>query len=929
MVRHRSLLGMLRGGLHVFVVLALAAGFATSTAQAQVVGSITGTVTDQTGTPLKGVRITGRSETQIGGAKATYTDEQGFFRLPGLQPGIFEVTSASPGLRSVIQKQIRVGLNAPADIFVIMEAQTKTEEVQVVERAPTVSTTSAKVKETFDANFVDALPLDKRTGYGGFIRDNVPGAADGGGVFAGSDWLARVRGANANQNAVLVEGFRMDWQKVTLNSLAAMEVLTAGNGSENAGTPGAVINMVTQSGSNKYLVDVTAWHEDGRLRLFTQPYDNNDRRQSFLNPTFAGPLIKDKLWFYLNTEFRNEKISRDADPTGVVATPPPRYYWNTRGTLKLTWQVTPRNKIQSFTLINTEAWRNNREGWDAAPDAQQMQDWQDYFTGITWEALLADNLFFKSQVGTQRFFRTYKPQSCKFDPDTCLETIPRQQLQPRSFGYGNYDRVNQLLDRTIEFVNTLEWFKQAGFWGEHSVKLSSRFFFRNYETTDGVPGDFKETYNGALPDRRVEYFANDPRDAAGRHGYWIRQSNGFRFSNSISDVIRVTRHLTITPGIGLTTNQASTPQRGAVISQTAVTPHLSVAWDMTHDGRTVLRGGYNQYVDTDAVRIAQRAFGDGVSQECRYNTATGAYDSACRYSGGMRGSTVGLPCGPTGVDGSGQPCKQQLSVPRTSEMTLGAEREIVPGLGFGADFVHRTFSHPYETVETNRIWNTAGTALVQGGSFRNGRAETVVDLETPDGAHRSYDGITVSLKQKEGALKMTGSYTWSVLKGNVFLEEDNEYGDIPGRNVYLDGPSPYDRRHEVRLSAVYQINKWLSGGAVYNYYSGSPYNRKFLNQETGKYENYTSGVGINPGNDINDRADDRELRLPDIQKLNLQARAMLMPLLNMNLEVFADAINVFGLRTATAYYTDDGPLFGQTSARLDPFRVRLGLRYRY
>ena len=120
--------------------------------------------------------------------------------------------------------------------------------MQVIERAPIISTTSAKVKETFDANFVDAIPLDKRTGYGGFIRDNVPGAADGGGEFAGSDWLARVRGANTNQNAILVEGFRMDWHKITLNSLAAMEVLTAGNGADNAGTPGAVVNMVTQCG---------------------------------------------------------------------------------------------------------------------------------------------------------------------------------------------------------------------------------------------------------------------------------------------------------------------------------------------------------------------------------------------------------------------------------------------------------------------------------------------------------------------------------------------------------------------------------------------------------------------------------------------------------------------------------------------------------
>jgi hypothetical protein len=899
-------------------------------ALAQVVGSITGTVYDQTGVPLGGVRIAARSDTQIGGQKTAYSDSQGFFRIPGLQPGSFEVVASAPGLKSVVQKQVRVGLNAPAEVNVLMEAQTREEEVRVIERAPVISTTSAKVKETFDANFVDALPLDKRTGYGGFIRDNVPGAADGGGVFAGSDWLARVRGANTNQNAILVEGFRMDWHKITLNSLAAMEVLTAGNGADNAGTPGAVVNMVTQGGSNEYGLDVTAWHEDGRLRLFTQKNDvNNDRRQSFFNPAVSGPIIKDKLWFYFNIEGRNEKISRDPDPTAVVPTPPPRYYWNTRGTLKLTWQVTPRNKIQSFTLINTEAWSNNREGYDAVKEAQQRQDWQDYFTGVTWESLLTDKMFFKSQVGVQRFFRAFRPQNCVDEPSTCLDQAPIEQLFPRRVSYTNYDRVEQLLDHQFEFVNTLEYFLQTGASGEHSLKFVSRFLDRNYEVTAGVPGNVKTIFNGGIPDRQIEYFSNDPRLEAPRLGYWIRGGRGFRFSNSVQDTARITRYVTITPGLALTMNRASTNATGVLIDQVAVTPHLAAAWDMTHDGRTVLRGSYNHYVDTDAVRVAQKALGDGVTRDCRWNTVTNEFDTACRYTGGVNSRTIGLPCGPQGITPEGKPCREKLKTPRTREYTMGVEREIVTGLGVGADLVHRTFSNPYELAETNRIWNDAGSALARGGSYRNGRAETIINLGTPDAAKRSYKGITFSMKQREGALKLTTSYTWSKLEGNVFLEEDNEYGDIAPRNTYLYGPSPFDRRHEIRASAAYQWNRVFSSGIVYNFYSGAPYSRKFFNQDTGRYEDYRAGVGQSPGANINDPLDDRSQRLPDIQKLNFQLRANLLPVTHVNLDVFADVINVMALRTTTAVYAEDGPLFGQTSARLDPFRIRLGARYRY
>ena len=52
----------------------------------------------------------------------------------------------------------------------------------------------------------------------------------------------------------------------------------------------------------------------------------------------------------------------------------------------------------------------------------------------------------------------------------------------------------------------------------------------------------------------------------------------------------------------------------------------------------------------------------------------------------------------------------------------------------------------------------------------------------------------------------------------------------------------------------------------------------FRNDETGKYEDYRARVGVNPGTNINDPGDDRALRLPDIQQLNVQLRANLQPL---------------------------------------------------
>ena len=85
-------------------------------ARAQVVGSIIGNVVDQSGMPLPGVQLSASSGTQIGGEKQAYTNAEGFFRLPGLQPGIFEVRARAPKLKTVVQQDIRVGVNAPAEV---------------------------------------------------------------------------------------------------------------------------------------------------------------------------------------------------------------------------------------------------------------------------------------------------------------------------------------------------------------------------------------------------------------------------------------------------------------------------------------------------------------------------------------------------------------------------------------------------------------------------------------------------------------------------------------------------------------------------------------------------------------------------------------------------------------------------------------------
>jgi hypothetical protein len=909
-------------GLRVLVVVTFAASASTARGQGGS-GTLTGTVVDQTGQPVKGVRITARSETQIGGAKTAYTNDEGNYRIPGLIPGSFEVTAAAPKLKSVVVKDLRVGAVSAAEADLVMEVETGVEEVKVVNRPPVVSTTTATVKESLDEEFVDNLPSDFKLGAEAVVASAVPGAVQA------STRNVRMRGGAANQTAYFVEGFDMVGQRSTLKGMATIDVQTAGFGAEYANVPGGVVNMVTKSGSNKFEIDVAGYAEDNKLQFFLDSIDSRDRAYFYIvNPNLSGPIIKDKLWYFVNIEARKEQYTDVADPLNLLPRNPDRVYGSIRGSGKLTWQINARNKLVSFNNFNIRQNANQIRGYAPAveKEAQYTTTDNDFFTGLIWESLLSDNMFFKSQIGIQRFFDQVAPEQCRTNDDcdnipAIVETVPREMWfqSPNAFH-------TQLITSKLQFINTLEMFPSSKRFGDHDVKIKNDFETQTDEAAQAFPGDRRITLSQSVPISQIEYFANDPRLEDERRGWFIRTGTTWRNMTSLSDSWKPTRHLTITPGVAVIKVNSSNNEGVTVLDAIAATPHLAVAWDATHDGRTVVRGSFNNYLDVDGTGLARFTVESQVSRTCRYDAASGTFTAGCTYAGGTTGRTIGRPCGPTGVQ-NGVPCEEKLKVPRTWEYTVGAEREIVQGIALAGDFIYRLYTNPYEVVETNRLWNASGSDYQVVG--KNGRAEAVQDLETPSGAKRSYLGTTIALSKREGRFKANAAYTLSYLRGNVLDGIQNLYGDIAPRDQFLYGYLPDDSRHNFRATMTYEWARWLSTGFIYDYRSGRPYLRRFRNIVTGGYDDYRAPVGINPGTNLNDPADDREVRMPDIQAFNIQTRINWKPLIGIQLETYVDILNALALRTTTAVQQNDGPDWGSPQARLDPFRLRVGFRYRY
>jgi hypothetical protein len=689
---------------------------------------------------------------------------------------------------------------------------------------------------------------------------------------------------------------------------------------------------VTKSGSNKFEFEFNATADSNRLAFFKDQGDNGAATYYYaLNPTVAGPIVKDRLWYFFNAEAHFIQNNRNFDPAGIFPERPPYDKFIPKGTFKLTWQVTRRNKLTSLSNFDAARVYNGKNGAGVEPEAQERELRRRLFTGLIWESLLSDSLVLRSQAGFTYFGEHIFPELCLTDPE-CDHIAPVRQSFPQAQQWVNDERHLRNDSYHTQFINRLDWFINSKTFGEHNMKFQSTVFNERDVEMSSVPGDRLINYNGTAssgsgqrePQNQTTYYSNDPRVADARYGWYIQEVNWMRHVGTISDAYRATRYLTIAPAISHIYGKSFNAYGAGSFNQGAFSPAISFAWDATHDGRTVLRGSYSAFGDVDIKRFAEHAIGSRVSQRCDWNPDNQQFDKNCTYSGGASRNTIGLPCGSTGIDDLGRDCREKLQIPRTYELTMGAEREVVPGIAIGLDGVYKAFRHQFDTRETNYRWNASGTGLQVGGNFKNGRNQTTTDLATPDWAKRNWMGTTLSARKREGRFRVQATYTLSKLVG-----ANGRYGDNPGQDIYLWGYLPDDHRHEIKALSTYQLTNWLTTGIRYTYRSGTPYNRIYRNPYTGEQTDYRAPLGISPGNNINDPNDDRDLRLPDLMSFNLQARVNLLPFIGQRLELFVDVLNVLATRTVTDVEENDGPAFGRPADRQDPFRIRLGLNYKY
>src|SRR5512137_676018 len=175
-----STFSVLRSTLTVLVVCAMLLGSAEM-ALAQVnTATLSGTVTDPQGLPVKGARVT---VTNVGtsAARSALTDDSGHYSLVGIPPGVYKLeVNGGSGFAPFENPSLELTVGQAATFDPRLSLQGMAQTVLVSNEAPLVEVAKSDVSSTIDSRQITNLPIDGRN-YINFTllnpqsgRDNTP-----------------------------------------------------------------------------------------------------------------------------------------------------------------------------------------------------------------------------------------------------------------------------------------------------------------------------------------------------------------------------------------------------------------------------------------------------------------------------------------------------------------------------------------------------------------------------------------------------------------------------------------------------------------------------------------------------------------------------------------------------------------------------------
>jgi len=309
-----------RSFLQFFLFSLLAVGLSW----AGITGSISGIVTDSSGAVISGASVTAVN-TQTGVKTSVSTDSKGFYSLPVLDVGSYNLEITQPGFKTYRQTGLVIDANSALKADATLTVGTATEKIEVSTDTVHVETESTQLGQVISGKTMTAVPLNGRaftdllalqpgvspytsSDNGGTGMAGINDRPVDGGLNSGSQ---SVNGQREASNGFMVNGSNVGEGKTNgtaiipnLDSISEFRIITNNFDAEYGNYSGGQINVVTKSGGNSFHGSGFEFLRNTALdakNYFAGPTDPTPVfRQNQFGGTFGGPLIKNKTFFFLD-----------------------------------------------------------------------------------------------------------------------------------------------------------------------------------------------------------------------------------------------------------------------------------------------------------------------------------------------------------------------------------------------------------------------------------------------------------------------------------------------------------------------------------------------------------------------------------------------------------------------------------------------------
>jgi hypothetical protein len=338
--------------LRAIPLLACAVFFAAAS-HAQFRAGIQGTVTDSTGAVVKGANITVTNQ-ETGASQDAMVDDAGFYSVSHLGPGLYTVSASLAGFKAKVIKDVRINAEETTGVNVVLEPGAVTEQITVNgDTLPTLQTEDASIGGTVTKEEVQELPqfrgdpfellrltpgvfgLGARTSNGNAA--NFPNYAGTGGSIFGifqteNSVQVSAGGQRVDANGYTLDGISTNSQRhggatvLTPNeeSVKEVKVEVSPYSAENGHNAGAIIETITQNGTNNFhgsavfrlhspgLNATQRWCGPGCTPTTDNARDNILSRE-YLG-SLGGPIWRNKVFAFFSFEhMRTSGANRSRD----------------------------------------------------------------------------------------------------------------------------------------------------------------------------------------------------------------------------------------------------------------------------------------------------------------------------------------------------------------------------------------------------------------------------------------------------------------------------------------------------------------------------------------------------------------------------------------------------------------------------------------